>query len=56
MNLTAITALAPVDGRYARHTQALREHFSEYGLIRYRVQVEVEWLKTLSYSTRYQIL
>ncbi|MEM9057350.1 MAG: adenylosuccinate lyase, partial [Pseudomonadota bacterium] len=48
MELTAITALAPVDGRYARHTAALREHFSEFGLIRYRVLVELEWLKTLS--------
>ena len=48
MKLTALTALAPVDGRYARQTQALRAHFSEYGLIRYRVQVEVAWLKRLS--------
>ncbi|GJM11589.1 MAG: adenylosuccinate lyase [Lysobacteraceae bacterium] len=48
MSHSALTALAPVDGRYARHTQPLRPIFSEYGLIHRRVRVEVEWLLALS--------
>ena len=46
--LSELTALSPLDGRYARHTGVLREICSEYGLIRYRVLVEVEWLKALA--------
>ena len=46
--LSELTALSPLDGRYARHTGVLRETCSEYGLIRYRVWVEVEWLKVLA--------
>ena len=46
--LSELTALSPLDGRYARHTGVLRETCSEYGLIRYRVLVEVEWLKVLA--------
>jgi adenylosuccinate lyase len=46
--LTALTAVSPVDGRYARHTAALRQLLSEYGLIRHRVLVEVRWLEALS--------
>lgn len=42
--LSELSALSPLDGRYRRHTAALGEHFSEYGLIRARVRVEVEWL------------
>ena len=38
-------AISVVDGRYAKHTDELRDIFSEYGLIRHRVFVEVEWLK-----------
>ncbi|HHJ51476.1 MAG TPA: adenylosuccinate lyase, partial [Phaeodactylibacter sp.] len=38
-----LTAITPIDGRYARATEALRSYFSEYALIRYRVQVEVEY-------------
>ncbi len=48
MNYSALTALSPLDGRYAGKVEALRGHFSEYGLIRYRVLIEVEWLKALS--------
>ena len=46
--LTALTALSPVDGRYAGKAEALREHFSEYGLIRARVIVEIRWLQRLA--------
>ncbi len=48
MNLSALTALSPVDGRYASKTSALREFFSEYGLIKHRVLVEVRWLQALA--------
>ncbi len=46
--LTPLTAVSPVDGRYARHTAPLRALLSEYGLIRHRVLVEVRWLEALS--------
>ena len=48
MTLSALTALSPLDGRYAGKVDALRRHFSEYGLIRNRVLIEIEWLKALS--------
>ncbi|MCX7147485.1 MAG: adenylosuccinate lyase [Sulfuritalea sp.] len=48
MTLTALTALSPLDGRYAAKVESLRVHFSEYGLIRNRVRVEIEWLKALA--------
>ncbi|MBI3901353.1 MAG: adenylosuccinate lyase [Nitrosomonadales bacterium] len=48
MTLSVLTALSPLDGRYHAKVDALREHFSEYGLIRYRVLIEIEWLKALS--------
>ncbi|MFC0266987.1 adenylosuccinate lyase [Kushneria aurantia] len=48
MQLSALTALSPVDGRYGSKTAALREHFSEFGLIRARVTVEVRWLERLA--------
>lgn len=48
MELSPLTALSPVDGRYAELTEPLREIFSEYGLIGARVQVEVRWLKALA--------
>ncbi|MDO8926044.1 MAG: adenylosuccinate lyase [Sideroxyarcus sp.] len=47
MTLSALTALSPLDGRYHGKVDALRHHFSEYGLIRYRVLIEIEWLKAL---------
>jgi len=48
MELTTLTAISPIDGRYAEKTADLRPIFSEYGLIRHRVQVEVRWLQALS--------
>ena len=48
MNLSELTALSPVDGRYAGKTSDLRQFFSEYGLIKHRVFVEVRWLQALA--------
>ncbi len=48
MKLSALTALSPVDGRYASKTSAYRQFFSEYGLIKHRVLVEVRWLQALA--------
>ena len=48
MELTPLTAISPVDGRYADKTRLLRPLFSEYGLIRQRVRVEVRWLQALA--------
>ncbi|HET7096823.1 MAG TPA: adenylosuccinate lyase [Casimicrobiaceae bacterium] len=45
---TALTALSPLDGRYASKVAPLAEHFSEFGLIRARVRVEIAWLIALS--------
>ena len=45
---SALTALSPLDGRYAAKVAALREHFSEFGLIRARVRVEIAWLIALA--------
>ena len=46
--LSALNAVSPVDGRYGSKTIALRKIFSEFGLIRFRVEVEVRWLQQLS--------
>ena len=48
MQLSSLTAVSPVDGRYGSKTASLRGIFSEYGLIRFRVQVEVRWLQCLA--------
>ena len=48
MNLNALTALSPIDGRYAAACEPLRGIFSEFGLMKSRVKVELEWLKTLA--------
>lgn len=48
MQRTTLTALSPVDGRYARQTEPLCEHFSEFGLLRARVHVELRWLESLA--------
>ena len=48
MNLSALTALSPLDGRYAPKLAALRPLLSEFGLMHRRVQVEVEWFIALS--------
>lgn len=47
-SLTALNAISPVDGRYGSKTVALRRIFSEFGLIRCRVEVEVRWLQQLA--------
>jgi adenylosuccinate lyase len=44
MELTALTSISPVDGRYRRQVQHLDEYFSEYALIKYRIMIEVEYL------------
>src|SRR5712671_3397367 len=43
-----LTALSPLDGRYARSADPLRPYFSEHALIRYRVRVELAWLAALA--------
>ncbi|QFU76002.1 adenylosuccinate lyase [Halioglobus maricola] len=48
MDLSALTAVSPVDGRYGSKTAALRDVFSEYGLIKRRVLVEIRWLQCLA--------
>ncbi|MGD8677954.1 MAG: adenylosuccinate lyase, partial [Chromatiales bacterium] len=48
MQLSTLTAVSPVDGRYGNKTEPLRTIFSEYGLIRYRVIVEIRWLQALA--------
>jgi adenylosuccinate lyase len=48
MNLSSLTALSPLDGRYHSKVAVLRPYFSEFALIRHRVLVEIEWLKALS--------
>ena len=48
MDLTALTALSPLDGRYAAKLDALRPHMGELGYMRYRVQVELTWFVALS--------
>lgn len=48
MELSSLTALSPLDGRYGDKTMSLRPIFSEYGLLKYRVKIEILWLKKLS--------
>ncbi len=48
MELSALTAISPVDGRYGSKTADLQPIFSEYGLIRHRTRVEVQWFQTLA--------
>lgn len=45
---TTLTAISPLDGRYASQVDSLRAYFSEFGLIRYRVRIEIEWLIALA--------
>ena len=52
MALSPLTALSPLDGRYHSKVAGLSEYFSEFGLIRYRVKVEIEWLKAISAATQ----
>jgi len=48
LELSPLTALSPLDGRYATRVGVLRNHFSEFGLIRYRVMIEARWLAYLA--------
>ncbi|MEI6738084.1 MAG: lyase family protein, partial [Pseudomonadota bacterium] len=48
MPLSSITALSPLDGRYEKKVAHLRTFFSEFALVKYRVQIEIEWLIALS--------
>ncbi|WHP46693.1 adenylosuccinate lyase [Mannheimia bovis] len=48
MELTALTALSPIDGRYQDKVSSLRPIFSEFGLLKFRVEVEVRWLQKLA--------
>ncbi len=47
MELSKLTAISPIDGRYRDKTEPLTEYFSEYALVRYRVRVEIEYFITL---------
>lgn len=47
-SLRPLTAVSPIDGRYAKHTEVLRNICSEFGLIRYRTIIEVRWLQHLA--------
>ncbi|MBO9683913.1 MAG: adenylosuccinate lyase, partial [Flavisolibacter sp.] len=48
MELTTLSAISAIDGRYRKQVQHLDEYFSEYALIKYRVLVEIEYLFLLS--------
>ena len=48
MNFSSLTAISPVDGRYQSKTESLQPYFSEFGLINYRVRIEVEYLIALA--------
>lgn len=51
MELSSLTAVSPIDGRYAGKTADLRPIFSEFGLIHHRVEVEIRWLQFLAACT-----
>ncbi|CAA2930299.1 adenylosuccinate lyase [Arsenophonus endosymbiont of Bemisia tabaci] len=48
MELSSLTAVSPIDGRYSNKVSTLRPIFSEFGLLKYRIQVEVRWLQKLA--------
>ena len=56
MELSPLTAISPVDGRYGSRTVALRRIASEYGLVRYRVAIEVRWLLALAAHPEFDAL
>ena len=51
METTALMAISPLDGRYQEKVSALRSIFSEYGLIRFRVIVEIRWIEMLAQAS-----
>jgi len=55
MELTNLTAISPIDGRYRKVTQELATYFSEFGLIKYRVQVEIEYFILLTQQSLPQL-
>jgi hypothetical protein len=55
MDLNALTAISPIDGRYRKQLQHLAEYFSEYALIRYRVRVEIEYFIALAEHKFFQL-
>lgn len=55
MELNSLSAISPIDGRYRNQTQSLAPYFSEFGLIKYRVQVEIEYLLFLAEKKVYQL-
>lgn len=55
MDLTALSAISPVDGRYRRQLAALAPYFSEFGLIHYRVRVEVEYFLFLAQKKMFSL-
>ena len=55
MELTGLTAISPVDGRYRKQVQHLDEYFSEYSLMKYRVQVEIEYLLFLEKKKMFKL-
>ncbi len=48
MELSSLTAISPIDGRYGSKSIDLRPVFSEFGLIKHRIMVEIRWLQTLA--------
>lgn len=54
MELSSLTAVSPVDGRYGEKVSPLRNIFSEYGLLKFRVEVEVRWLQKLAATAEIQ--
>ncbi len=55
MNLSSLTAISPIDGRYRAQMIGLENYFSEYGLIRYRVRIEVEYFLLLAEKKIYTL-
>ncbi len=56
MNYSPLTAISPLDGRYAPKTDSLKLIFSEYGLMRFRVFIELKWFELLSNHTEFDAL
>src|SRR5436190_10543607 len=56
MSSSPLTAISPLDGRYAAKVRPLQDHFSEFALIRERVTVEVAWLLALADETSFDLL
>ena len=52
MTFDNLTSISPIDGRYSAKTGPLKAIFSEYGLIKYRLLVEVRWLEAMSKNSQ----